>query len=113
MAFWGYILRCADGSYYTGHTDDLEKRLALHQTGEMGGYTSSRRPVALVYSQDFHDARGSADARAATEGMGSEEEGSLDAGRLGGDFEISAQALMTRSRFDRLSANGDKLQSQD
>lgn len=51
--FWVYILRCADGSYYTGHTDNLERRIAQHQAGESSGYTASRRPVSLVWSQDF------------------------------------------------------------
>jgi len=53
MSFWVYILLCADGSYYTGHTDALEKRIAEHQSGELGGYTSSRLPVRLVFSQEF------------------------------------------------------------
>jgi putative endonuclease len=51
---WLYILRCADGSYYTGTTrTDLEIRLAQHQTGHFGGYTTTRRPVVLVYSEYF------------------------------------------------------------
>jgi predicted GIY-YIG superfamily endonuclease len=49
--FWIYILRCSDGSYYTGHTDNLEERLASHQSGEVLGYTSTRLPVKLVFSQ--------------------------------------------------------------
>lgn len=49
--FWVYILKCADGSYYTGHTDNLEKRLASHQSGDITGYTSSRLPVKLIFSQ--------------------------------------------------------------
>ena len=53
MAFWTYILRCADSSYYTGHTDELERRIAQHQSGEIEGYTHSRRPVTLMWSQDF------------------------------------------------------------
>jgi predicted GIY-YIG superfamily endonuclease len=53
MAFWVYMLRCSDGSYYTGNTDDLEKRVAEHQTGEISGYTSTRRPVELVFDQEF------------------------------------------------------------
>jgi predicted GIY-YIG superfamily endonuclease len=53
MSFWVYILHCADGSYYTGHTDNLERRVAEHQVGELPGYTLSRRPVALVYSEAF------------------------------------------------------------
>ena len=53
MAFHIYMLKCADGSYYTGHTDDLEQRLVAHQTGAVRGYTSSRRPVELVWSDMF------------------------------------------------------------
>jgi predicted GIY-YIG superfamily endonuclease len=53
MAFWVYMLQCADGSYYVGHTDDLERRLAQHQTGEMDGYTATRRPVRTVFTQEF------------------------------------------------------------
>ena len=53
MSFWVYILRCADNSYYTGHTDNLEDRIAKHKTGEIEGYTSTRLPVMLVFSEDF------------------------------------------------------------
>ena len=52
MSFWVYVLRCSDGSYYTGHTDDLDSRIGAHQTGEIPGYTASRRPVKLVFSQE-------------------------------------------------------------
>ena len=53
MAFWAYILRCADGKYYTGHTDNLEVRIAQHQMGGFSDFTSRRRPVQLVWSQEF------------------------------------------------------------
>lgn len=53
MKAWLYILRCADGSYYTGSTNNLPLRLALHHAGEGCVYTSSRLPVELVYSQEF------------------------------------------------------------
>ena len=53
MAFWVYILRCADNSYYTGHTDNLEERIAKHQMGETEGYTTTRLPVTLMFSEDF------------------------------------------------------------
>jgi len=53
MTFRAYILRCSDDSYYTGHTDDLDRRIAQHQAGEVEGYTHTRRPVALMWSQDF------------------------------------------------------------
>ena len=53
MAFWAYILRCRDGRFYTGQTDDIERRLAEHQHGGFCDFTSRRRPVELVWSQDF------------------------------------------------------------
>ena len=53
MSFWAYILRYADGTYYTGHTDDLERRFAQHQSGALRGYTHDRRPVELAWSEDF------------------------------------------------------------
>ncbi|MES2056088.1 MAG: GIY-YIG nuclease family protein [Pseudomonadota bacterium] len=53
MTFWAYLLRCSDGSYYTGHTDNLEARIGYHQSGLVEGYTQKRRPVTLVWSQDF------------------------------------------------------------
>ena len=54
MAFWVYILRCADASYYTGHTDNLEKRIGEHTAGAIAScYTFKRRPLELVFSQDF------------------------------------------------------------
>ena len=48
-----YILRCADGTYYTGWTNNLEKRLAAHNAGVASKYTRSRRPVELVYHERF------------------------------------------------------------
>ena len=59
MRAWLYILRCADGSYYTGSTNNLTLRVAQHQAGEGGVYTRHRLPVSLVYAQEFpseHDA---------------------------------------------------------
>ena len=54
VAFWVYILHCADGSYYTGHTDDLDMRMAQHHAGEIKScYTFSRRPLQFVFSQEF------------------------------------------------------------
>jgi putative endonuclease len=53
MRAWLYILKCADGSYYTGSTNNLALRLAQHQTGEGSAYTRNRLPVELVYAQEF------------------------------------------------------------
>ena len=50
---WVYILECADGSYYTGHTTNLELRLAEHKAGEIEGWTRHRLPVDLVFAQEM------------------------------------------------------------
>ena len=47
-----YIVRCSDGSLYTGWTNDLEKRIKAHNEGKGAKYTKSRRPVELVYYED-------------------------------------------------------------
>ena len=47
-----YILRCADGTLYTGWTNDLERRLAAHNRGTGSRYTRARRPVTLVYFEE-------------------------------------------------------------
>ena len=51
--FWAYIFRCVDGSYYTGHTDNLEARVSQHHAGTYPCYTANRRPLELMWSQDF------------------------------------------------------------
>ncbi|RYX18881.1 GIY-YIG nuclease family protein, partial [Legionella pneumophila] len=52
--FWVYILQCSDKSYYTGQTDNLEKRLTQHQDKMIPGcYTSTRLPIQLKFSQEF------------------------------------------------------------
>src|ERR1700748_1856697 len=59
MAAWTYMLLCADGSYYVGCTTDLDQRFGQHLAGEMPGYTATRRPVRMVWADEFdtvHDA---------------------------------------------------------
>lgn len=53
MAFSAYMLHCRGGVFYTGHTDDLERRISQHQTGFFPGFTSRYLPAELVWSQEF------------------------------------------------------------
>ncbi|OAO01073.1 hypothetical protein A8B75_16475 [Sphingomonadales bacterium EhC05] len=53
MAFFVYILKCSDDSFYTGHTENLEHRIGQHQNGFFKGYTFKRRPVLCVWSENF------------------------------------------------------------
>ncbi|MBD3298516.1 MAG: GIY-YIG nuclease family protein [candidate division Zixibacteria bacterium] len=50
-----YVVRCRDGSFYTGMTNDLDKRIARHNDGKGGRYTASRRPVALFFHEPHPD----------------------------------------------------------
>ena len=47
-----YILLCADNSFYTGYSDDIEKRFLSHQTGKGSKYTRSHKPVKIIYSEE-------------------------------------------------------------
>ena len=51
--FYIYILECADGSYYVGHTDDIEKRILEHKSGIASAYTKDKLPVKVLYSENF------------------------------------------------------------
>ena len=51
--FFVYILRCIDGSYYTGHTDDIEQRISEHKLGLLPCYTKKRLPVKVLHVEMF------------------------------------------------------------
>lgn len=53
-----YILKCSDGSFYTGITNDLERRLKMHQAGKASRYTRTRGPVEMMYSEPCGDRSG-------------------------------------------------------
>ena len=55
MSWYVYMLRCRDGSLYTGYTDDVQRRLRVHNSGKGAKYTRSRLPVILVYQEELPD----------------------------------------------------------
>lgn len=55
MTYYVYILLCQDGSYYTGSTDDVDKRFAKHLSGKGASYTRSHKPVKVVYFEELTD----------------------------------------------------------
>ena len=55
MAWYVYILRCGDGSLYTGYTNDIPRRLARHQSGRGAKYTRGRGPLEVVYREECPD----------------------------------------------------------
>ena len=53
MQYFVYIIRCNDGSYYTGHTKDVEKRFELHKKGKGAQYTRIHKPEKICYIENF------------------------------------------------------------
>lgn len=53
MKYYAYMLKCSDGTIYSGYTTDLEQRLNVHNSGSGAKYTRARLPVNLVYYQEF------------------------------------------------------------
>jgi putative endonuclease len=90
---WVYILKCADNSYYTGKTQDLQKRIAEHQTGVFKGYTFDRRPVKLVYSQDFNSYQDAIGAERQIKGWSRTKKEAL----IRGDFRLLHELAQCRN----------------
>jgi predicted GIY-YIG superfamily endonuclease len=53
MGFWVYLLHCRGGSFYAGHAEDLDVRIAQHQAGAVDGFTSEHLPVKLVWCEEL------------------------------------------------------------
>jgi len=94
LSFYAYILRCSDGSYYAGHTDNLEQRIGQHDRGEVAGYTQNRRPVALLWSQDFPSRLEALETEAQIKGWPRAKKEAL----IAGDWE--AIRALARKSFD-------------
>ncbi|HEU4961922.1 MAG TPA: GIY-YIG nuclease family protein [Sphingomonas sp.] len=106
MAFWTYILRCADGRFYTGHTDNLERRVGEHQIGGLCDFTSRRRPVQLVWSQDSPSRIEALEAERIVGGWSRAKKEALIAGDWG---RVSFFARPPHERFSTsLEANGKR-----
>ena len=98
---WLYILRCADGSYYGGTTrTTLEQRIAEHNRGHFGGYTATRRPVALVCSEWFDQITDAIAAERQIKGWSRAKKGAL----IRGDFE-GLRTLAKRKRTPEGATN--------
>ena len=92
-----YILRCSDGSYYVGSTrGSLDKRIAEHNAGTFDGYTAQRRPVTLVFSQDFDRIADAVAAERQLKGWSRAKKEAL----IVGDFAAIQRLAQRRSNFE-------------
>ena len=113
MSFYTYMLKCADGSYYVGHTDDLDARVEAHQSGAFTGYTRRRRPVHLVWHQDFADRDQAFAAERQIKGWRRTKKEALIRGDWDG-VQLLSRKLFLRSSFDTppMAATQDERSSQ-
>ena len=81
---WVYILKCSDGSYYTGGTSNLKQRIQEHNFMKYDNYTSTRLPVELVYSQQFASIADAISAERQIKGWGRRKKEAL----INGDFDL-------------------------
>jgi putative endonuclease len=91
--FHCYLLLCADGSYYCGHTDDMEKRFAEHESGLFKGYTYKRRPVKLVWNEAFQTRDDAKSAEQRIKGWSGAKKEAL----LAGDWDTISRLAKSRS----------------
>jgi predicted GIY-YIG superfamily endonuclease len=95
---WVYILECADGSYYSGSTTELERRVAKHQAGFYGGYTAARLPETLKWSAEFSELREAINAERQIKGWSRKKKEAL----MKGDFELLHELARSREKSRRL-----------
>jgi len=94
-----YILRCKDETYYVGSTrGSLEDRVAQHNAGNFGGYTTSRRPVVLVWHQEFQYVTDAIAAERQVKGWSRAKKET----RVRGDFELFHALARYRAKGDRV-----------
>ena len=98
---WIYILECSDGTYYTGCTSDLDRRLWEHETGFFHGYTSSRRPVKFLWAEEFDDIRDAIAFERQVKGWSRKKKEAL----MKGEYELLPELSKSKSR-KRTSQSG-------
>jgi predicted GIY-YIG superfamily endonuclease len=102
MSAYLYILRCADGSYYAGTTRaSLETRLSQHEAGAFDGYTARRRPLALVFHQEFERIEDAVAAERQVKGWRREKKDALIRGDFAALHGLSRRAAGPPARASR------------
>ncbi len=100
MSIHVYMLRCSDGSYYVGSTrDSLESRIGQHNAGAFGSYTAARRPVTLVWQQEFQQITDVIAAERRLKGWSRSKKEAL----LRGDYDAVSRLARRRGSFAKVA----------
>ena len=96
-SYYIYILKCSDNSYYTGVTNDLERRISEHEIGDdPRNYTFKRRPFELVYYDEFHNINDAIDAEKQIKGWRREKKEAL----IRGNYDSLSRLSRTAKNYD-------------
>ena len=106
MSFWTYILRLSNGIYYTGHTDDLERRIAQHQSGAIKGYSYDKRPLELMWAEEFPTRAEALEAELRVKRWSRAKKEALIAGNW---KRLSEAAIPPGEKHQRVSASLDRV----
>ena len=96
---WTYILRCSDRSFYVGSTRNLDERMAQHFTGSAGAYTSTRRPVTLVWAHEIERIDEAWELEMKIKGWGRAKKVALIEGRFDSLPELSKSRRVVRKFY--------------
>lgn len=97
-----YILRCADGSYYTGSTNSVDIRVAQHNAGEASAYTAKRLPIKLVYVCEFQSLRDAFFAERQVKGWSRAKKEAL----IRGDYDALVELSKSRQQLQQTRNKG-------
>jgi len=107
MSFWAYMLHCRGGYFYTGHTDDLEHRMAQHASGQVPGFVRDHWPAKLVWCDEFPSRYEALAAERQIKGWSRAKKLAL----IRGDWDAVRRLARNRQKegqgFDKLSPNGE------
>jgi predicted GIY-YIG superfamily endonuclease len=103
------MLHCADRSFYVGHTDDLEHRMAQHVSGQTGGHTSTRLPVTLVWCDEFPSRYEALQAERQLKGWGRAKKLAL----IRGDWNLISQLARNTGEKERASTGSARTETGD
>ena len=107
MTFWAYMLHCNAGRFYVGHTDDLDRRIAQHETGALPGFTRDYLPVKLVWSESFPTRYEAQTAERKLKGWSRAKKLALIRGDWDEISRLARNKALEGQAFDKLRLSGD------
>ena len=107
MSFWTYMLHCRGGYFYVGHTDDLDRRMAEHESGARPEFTRDHLPVKLIWAEEFPSRYEAKEAERKVKGWRREKKLAL-VRRDWDEISRLARKPVEKQAFDKLRPSGSE-----